>query len=427
MAILNLLRTLGRRFGIKIGDHTTWAAIGDADRDFGSLEPEQAFKYSVWYAGTRLITETIATLPCSMFKRAGEDRQVARDHDMHGLLRDQPNDEQTPVEFWEGRIGPLVIDGNSYAEKKTIGDRVVQLLPMPFTDVEPFRDSDNRLKYRFMDRGRQEELPRTKVFHIRGFGLDGDKGLSPLGAARRSLQSALSVEKAAANVYRRGMRASGYFKTPPMDADQRKDFMKNYVTPFEGAQGEGGTIIMPPTIEWAAMNINPKDAEMLLSRKFSVEDVCRWLGLPPILVGHAGEGQTMWGSGIEQIILGWLVLGLRAYLKRVESAVNTHLVLPSDRRAGYFFEFNFEGLLRADSQGRAALLSQLAQNGLRTRDELRRIDNYPGGQPGGDQLTVQSNLISLGQLGQLGAQNSNANQVRDALRAWLLDAGKDAK
>jgi HK97 family phage portal protein len=183
----------------------------------------------------------------------------------------------------------------------------------------------------------------------------------------------------------------------------------------EGIEGQGKALVVPPGFEWGTFNISPKDAELLMTRGFNVTDVCRWMGVPPILVGHSAEGQTMWGSGVEQIILGWLVLGLRAYLKRIEAAVNLRLLSDADRSKGIFFEFNFEGLLRADSAGRASLMSTLAQNGLRTRNELRKLDNMPP-MDGGDQLTVQSALVPLDQIG---AQQQGAEAVRNSLRAWL--------
>jgi len=364
-----------------------------------------AMKLSVWWSSIRLISETIATLPNGVFQKTGEERKELPGYPLHSLLRDQPNDEQSPVEFWEGRVGQLCIHGNSFAEKKFVGGRLVSLLRMPFDQVTLIRrQSDNKIAYRFTDRGKTEELPFDKVFHIKGFAPnDEDLGLSPLEYAARSLGGALAAERSSARVYSRGMRAQGFF-TPPagtaaLDKAQRKDFIKNYIAPGEGPSGEGRTLIFPPGFDWKAMNITPKDAEMLLTRSFNVEDVCRWMRVPPILVGHASAGQTMWGSGVEQIILGWLVLGLRAYLRRIEASVNYRLIPLADRMNGIYFEFNFEGLLRADSAARASLMSTLAQNGLRSRNELRRIDHYPSVE-GGDDLTVQSNLIPLEKLGE---------------------------
>lgn len=390
------------------------------DSDSGeAVSAETALKLSTWWSAVRLTTETIATLPCMVFKRDGEERRSAPEHPLYGLLHDVPNDEQTPVEFWEGRIAPLCMVGNSFAEKRYVGGRLSALAPLPTGRVSvQRRETTNALYYKVTDRGNTYELPPDKVFHIKGFAPDdSDEGLSPVEYAARSLGGAIAAERAAARVYSRGLRASGFFVAPQdMSQEQRQQFQTNYITPFEGSQGEGKTPIFPPGFDWKAMNITPKDAEMIMSRAFNVEDVCRWMRVPPILVGHASAGQTMWGSGVEQVILGWLVLGLRAYLRRIESAVNTRLLTPADRGAGYSFEFNFEGLLRADSVARAQLMSTLAQNGLRTRNELRKIDNYPA-IPGADALTAQTNLVPLERLGE---QQQQATVARNALRSWLL-------
>lgn len=406
---------------LKSKDALKWRAIYGRELDSGEMvTADSALKLSAWWSSIRLTTETIATLPCAIFQKDGEDRKPIPGHPLYAILHDKPNAEQTPVEFWEGRVAPLCMVGNSFAEKRFIGDRLVALERMPFDQVVVHRrQNDNALVYRFTDRGKTEDLPANKVFHIKGFAPnDDDVGLSPIEYAARSLGGALAAERAAARVYGRGLRASGFFVPPQdMNPDQRKQFIENYIKPGEGAFNEGKTLIFPPGFDWKPMSITPKDAEMLMSRSFNVEDVCRWMRVPPILVGHASEGQTMWGSGVEQIILGWLVLGLRAYLRRIETAVNTRLLTDADRAKGISFEFNFEGLLRADSAARASLMSTLAQNGLRTRNELRKIDNWPA-VPGGDDLTVQSNLVPLDRLRETQA---NATVVRSALRNWLLE------
>jgi phage portal protein BeeE len=156
---------------------------------------------------------------------------------------------------------------------------------------------------------------------------------------------------------------------------------------------------MPLEAGWkfVPLSMNPEDAQLLESRAFNVEEVCRWFDVLPILVGHASQGQTMWGSGIEQIMLGWLTTNLDPLLINIEQAVRKQL-LPAAERPRFFAEFNRAALMRADSAGRAALLSSLGQNGYLTRNEGRALDNREP-LPGGDDLTVQSNLIRSTDLG----------------------------
>lgn len=405
---------------LNVRSYYPWKIIWGGDVDSGqTVSQDTAFSVSAWWAAVRLITETVATLPLGIYQKEGDERKALPDHPLYALLHDSPNADQTPVEFWEGRVGPVCTEGNSFCEKRYIGSRLVALEPFA-GDVTPYRDPETRkLVYKLNDRGKEETLPPDKVFHIKGFGFDGDEGFSPLQYGARALGGAIAAHRAAARTFSRGLRAPGFWVPPmDMDKDQRADFIKNYVRPLEGLEAQ--TPVMPPGFDWKNMGVNSKDAELVAMLGISVEDVCRYMGVPPVLVGHNAAGQTMWGTGVEQIILGWLVLGLRAYLKRIEASVNYRLLTREDRLKGIYFEFNFEGLLRADSEARARLMASLVQNGLLNRNEARKLDNRPA-YDGGELFTVQSNLIPVERLGETQAAGGQAEQVRNAIVAWLSD------
>jgi HK97 family phage portal protein len=261
------------------------------------------------------------------------------------------------------------------------------------------RERGADLVYLFTDRGKQEELPQDKVLHTRGWGFGGDLGLSPLAFARETLGGALATEEAAARVYGTGLRATGIFTAPvDMNETQRKQFHENYIKKMEGPEGEGRQIVLPPGFSHQAINITPKDAEMLLSRRFNVEDICRFMGTPPILVGHAAEGQTMWGSGVENIILSWLTLGLDAFMTMIERSVTKRLLAAPERQR-FYAEFDRNALLRADTAARAEFIAKMVQFAQMTPNEGRKKDNRPP-MPGGDQLFVNSTMVPLEMAGQ---------------------------
>jgi HK97 family phage portal protein len=276
---------------------------------------------------------------------------------------------------------------------------MVALDPMPI-GTRPDRDHnrDGALEYRFQDRGKVEWLPRDKVFHVRGFTLGkSDEGLSPLAAARQALSISLATEEAAGKTFSQGMRASGFFTGPALKTDQREQFTKTFIDPIIGNDAKAHYGILESGFDFKPINIPPKDAEMLMSRRFNVEEICRFMGTPPILVGHAGEGQTMWGSGVESIILAWLTLGLDAHLSCFEKAINRWLLTPAER-SKYYAEFDRDALLRADSAARAEFVSKMIQNAQMTPNEGRKKANRLP-LPGGDVLLVNSTLVPLTQAG----------------------------
>ena len=136
------------------------------------------------------------------------------------------------------------------------------------------------------------------------------------------------------------------------------------------------------------------------------------------MVGHT-TNSTSWGSGLEQQTIGFLIFTLRERLKRIEQAIMKQLLTPAERLR-ITVEFNFEGLLRADSAARASFYSQMVQNGIMTRNEVRRLENLAP-LPGGDDLTIQSNMIPATKLGELTSASGEA--ARRSIIDWLFPEG----
>jgi HK97 family phage portal protein len=397
---MSLLSWLGKK--IRLTDGAFWGAFFGGESWTGeSITPVSAMKLSAWFSGVRLISGTFGSLPGGLYQRDSSGEKVlVREHDLSGLLRDSPNADQTAMEFWEAAAGAQVICGNSYAEKVFNGAGGISALnTLPFDSTWPTR-VDGALRYSFIDRGKRDWLPEDKVFHTRGFGMGGDLGLSPIAAAAAALGGALATEKASATMFGKGMRAAGFMQSPVvLKKEQREQLQKNVIDPITGPGSEGAVGVLEAGIKFQPVNIPPKDAEMILSRKFNVEDVCRWLGIPPILVGHAGEGQTMWGTGVEQILLAWLTLGLRLQLVRNEQSIKKRLLTPVERARGLFWEWNIDGLLRGDSGSRGEFYSKLLNCGAITPNLIADKENLPRGE-GGNRRYINSTLVPIDQAGQ---------------------------
>jgi HK97 family phage portal protein len=397
---MSLLSWIGRK--IRLTDGAFWGAFlgGDSWTD-EAVTPSSAMKLSAWWAGVRLDAQTFGSLPGSIYERLPNGEKVARpDHPLNAVLRDSPNADQTGMEFWEAQAAGQSIVGNSYGEKIINGAGDVSAInSLPFDSTWPMRMPDGSLRYRFLDRGKHDWLPEEKVFHTRGFSCGGDLGLSPIAAAAAALGGALATEKASARMFGKGMRAAGFMMSPTtLTAPQREQLQKKVIEPITGPDGEGAVGVLEAGFKWQPANIPPKDAEMILSRQFNVEDVCRWLGIPPILVGHAANGQTMWGTGVEHIIDAWLALGMRAKLVRNEQSIRKRLIRVEER-GRFFWEWNVDGILRGDSAARADFYSKLFQVGAINPHQIAAKENLPKPQ-GGERYFVNSTYVPMDQAGQ---------------------------
>ncbi|APR51998.1 phage portal protein [Sphingomonas koreensis] len=373
---------------------------------------------STAWACIGLRSELVGSMGTGVFSRVAGGGRIARpDHWLSELLHEEPNADQTPGEFWAGQVAALDLFGNAYAEKTIVGQRVAALTPLrPDQMTVHRRDSGERF-YRYRDRGRVEEMPADKVFHLRGMTFGGDVGLSPIDFGRRTISTALAADRTANGLFRRGLHHSGFMETneTKLTKEQRSDLVDIFAK-FTGPDSAGKIMPLERGLKFVPLEMKPEDAELLMSRRWSVEEICRWFGMLPILIGHAAQGQTMWGSGIEQLLLGWQTLRLNPLLRKIEQATKMQL-LPRSERKEVYPEFNREAVMATDSAGRAALYSAFGQNGVMDRNEMRSRENLDH-RPGGEFLTVQSNLVRLDKLGEAGTASSE-QQLRSSLLGLL--------
>ena len=348
---------------------------------------EGAFQIPTVWACIRLLSETTGTLPLILYRDRGEaGKERALDHPLYEILHDAPNADMTALEFWEGLVVCLCVDGNAYAEKKRINGRLISLEPMRSDATEVFRNSRGRRRYRYHgDPNRVRELDEDDVFHVRGFGNGGDTGLSPISYAAQTLYGARALQRTASKVAATGNRQQGVITMDGvLKPEHRDQVLKTIVQPFV----DGKTLVLEAGMKFQPTTLTPEDAQMLESRKLSVEEICSWFRVPPFMVGHT-EKSTSWGTGLEQQQIGFLTFALEPYLERIEQAVRRSLIAPEDRKL-LSAEFLVEKLLRSDSAARAAFYSKalgagghrpwMSVNEVRAKENLPKVD-------GGDEMT----------------------------------------
>ena len=352
---------------------------------------------AVW-ACVNLLAGTIASLPLMVYRTVGQERTVAKDHPLYRLLHDSPNIDQTAVDFWEFVQASVELHGNAFAEKRTTGGRVTSLIPIR-PDIVTVKRVGTGLEYTWSDDGQAKRKTSAEMLHIRGFGGSALGGASTLSVCRQTFSAATAAESAASAMFRNGVRASGALSLDkPLTKEQREVAEGLLQEKFVGAMNAGRPMLLDNGMKWEQLTINPEDAQMLETRRFSVEEVCRVFGVPPHMIGHT-ENSTSWGTGLEQQTLGFQKFTLRRRLKRIEQAAEKQLLTPADRAAGVTIEFNLEGLLRADSQARATFYREMTQIGAFTINEVRALENLPPVE-GGDVPRMQMQNVPITEAGQ---------------------------
>jgi len=358
-----------------------------------TVNDDRALQVSAVWSCARLITEAVGSLPLNLYSRTADGREpLDTTHWLYQLLRSSPNQYMTPLEFREAMTLQLVLWGNAYALKTYSGDRVVALLPLRPEAVTVHRGPEG-LSYHYQTSAGPVIYGQKSIFHIKGFGTDGVVGLSPLAYARQSLGISVAADTHAGSSFANGGRPGGVitfdkFLTP----DQRADAKRLYEGISAGPNNANKLWTLEGGSKYESIDIPPDDLQMLETRSFQLAEIARFFRVPSHLINDSDKA-TSWGSGIEQLNIGFLQYTLAPYLKRWETTIADSIVAPGDKRS-IVVEHQIEGLLRADSKSRAEFYSKMAQNGLMTRNEIRGKENLPP-KPGGDDLTVQLNLTPV--------------------------------
>lgn len=349
---------------------------------------------AVWACIDRRAT-TIASLPFFAYETVDGQKTLARTSRLYSLLHESPNSRMTPFEFWRAMMMNHDLRGNAYARIDRLGGEAVALWPMPADQVRSFVLPDGEMVYEYRIDGHIAILSESNVLHLKNLG-NGTTGLAKLEFMRSTTDEVAKAQGAATKVFgNSGKPTAVLMIDSALTPAQREGLRANY-----GELSSGSTqrlAVLEANMKYQQLSLSPADQQLLETRKYGVEQICRWFDVPPVLVHHSNV--TTWGSGVEQIIDGFHKFTVRPMLVNIEQAVRKRVMTPK-QRASMSIEFSLDALLRGNAKDRAEIAAKKVQNGLATRNEMRQLENE---KPidGGDVLTVQTNLLPIDMLGKV--------------------------
>ncbi|KZL04550.1 Phage portal protein [Pseudovibrio axinellae] len=381
---------------INLNGGDAWSGGGHSSAAGKTVNASSALAFSAVWDCVRKTSQVISTLPLALYEKRTAGSRVKIEEDLTEILCASPNREQTAVEFWEGMTAHMTLRGNAFAERLFIGPNLVGLRPL--LNVTPRRNQNNGLEYEVTDRGKLSKMPADKVFHMRGFGAGDGLGMSAIKYGANSIGAALAADETAGSVFSNAMMAAGVLTSDQsLNANQRSQ-LQTLLETFIGSRRAGKTLTLESGLKFQQLQLNPEDAQLLETRRFSVEDVCRWFGVPPIVIGHSADGQTMWGSGVEAVMLSWLSLGINPLLVKNEARILKDLI-PVEKRGRWYVEYNREAMLQMDSKAKGDFLLKMRMGGFMSGDEGRDKLNLPRRGGNSDELVVQTSMGLVDLLG----------------------------
>lgn len=347
-----------------------------------SVTPETAMRVSTVYACVQRLSGSIASLPFEIYERADGGAKPAPDHPYWWILNEQANPDMTASTAWKLLISGQLFYGDGFAELLRSNYRsghVTGWRPLHPLRVTPVRDERGVRYWRVQPiDGPAYIVDQADMIHLPSLGYDDELGLSPSPityAAREQIGTALAAENYSGKFFTDGANFDYALKTSAdVDEEQLKMLKASLQARRSGARAP---LILTGGLEPTQLSVNAKDAEILATRLFGVEELCRILGVPPHLVGHT-EKNSSWGTGMAEQGGNYVRYTLMDRLTDIRQEFNRKLWPVRER---YYAAHKTEALESGDMKARydayRVALGRSGEMPFLDVNEIRRRENMP--------------------------------------------------
>lgn len=337
---------------------------------------------SAVYACVALISGTISAMPLHIYRQYpdGERDRLPSD-DLWWVLNEQWVPRWSAAHAWEFVVASYLLHGDGFAKivRNRSGD-ILGLLPIHPQRVTIGVTLDGmRLVYAIEadptvlgTKAEREILDQDDVIHVASFGFDGVRGMSMLRNGLRMAGSvALATQEYSARFFANSARPDYALTSDGNVSPEAVQLLREQLDERNsGYQNAHKPMIMTNGLKPTVISLPLDDLQLLEARQFQIEDIARFFGVPPFMIGHV-EKTTSWGSGVESMGAGFVKFTLRAHLNKFENEFNRKFF----RTASRVTAFDTTELERADTKSlfeafRIAL-GRAGEPGFMTTEEVR--------------------------------------------------------
>ena len=344
------------------------------------IGPDTVFQSSVVWACVNLISTSMAQLRLHYVERTDTGRLARVESHPSEYLWNVSPDNIVPSSTWiEQFMALLLIDGgNAYAEiQVNRRNQAIGLTYLQKEEVEYVWDAKPRPFYRITDNGlRPRKVDTDRILHFRGRpDPETTLGMDVLIKARNTVGTELAAHLYSALFYRKGGRPPGFLTregkfTDPQKKEIRKEW-DEFVASLEAAFSVG---LLSGGIEWKQMGFSPEQLQLLQNKKFQVEEVCRWFGMPANLIGHSEK--TLYSGNLEQLSTHFVVYTLGAWIERLLGEMQLKLL--NNRERGRLIPmFDARKLIQPELLNQAQAYEILHRRGIIVTNAVAEAFNLP--------------------------------------------------
>ncbi len=325
----------------------------------------------------RLISETIGSLPCKVYRETADGKEATKGHSAYRIVHKRANEWTGAGKLRELLTADALSHGNGFAKVVRFEDgrpfELHRLKPGKITILED--DITGAPVYRVSEAAGTRDYPHTEILHIPSF-----LGTSPVAFGKEAIGLAAILERDGAQFFGAGRRPAGVFMNDrPQGNEAGEKAMKNIRKSFrDWLKGSEADLFLDAGWKYEAQTMASTDAQFIENRNFQINEIARAFGVPPHMLFQLDR--ATWGNA-ETMGATFLQLCLKPWLDRWQDAYAT-VLLSEDEQDDHYFEFITADLERADAAGRAEIYTKLIAARVLNPNEVRARENlspYEGG------------------------------------------------
>lgn len=360
------------------------------------VDQKTAIEVSTVFACARIIGNGMAQAPLKLMQESadGRTRAPAKAHPLYRLMARQPNPWQTSFDYRQLISWHVELFGyhTSFINRSVKGE-ILELVPFEPNTVTVKQQDDRSLSFEVRAKsGATQVFPQEAIWYVRGPSWNGWEAIEPIRAAREAIGLALSIEETQASMQKNGVRTTGLVSVEGKMQEGQYAQLKDWIVKeHAGAANSGVPLIMDRAAKWSSMQMTGVEAETIATRKHQVEEICRFFGVMPIVLGFSDKASTY--ASAEQMFLAHAVHCLAPRWTMYEQSADSYLLTEKEREAGYYFDFVEEGMIRGSAEATMKTILGYVNGGLITPNEGReKLDLNPDTDPASDKLRTPVNV-----------------------------------
>lgn len=140
----------------------------------------------------------------------------------------------------------------------------------------------------------------------------------------------------------------------------------------------GAPMVLDRNAKWVSTSMSGIDAQHLETRDHQIEEVCRFFGVIPLVIGYSGDKTSTYASA-EAMFTADRAQTKDPWYTRIQESADVNLLTEAERKSGYYWKFNANGLMRAQAKDRSEYFAKALGSGgspaWMTQDEIRMIED----------------------------------------------------